>query len=149
VDFRHRFRVRAPLEVVSSFHLRTASLPEITPPPVAVRLTMDPGMLSQGDEMEMELRLGPLALRWTAAIEEVTPRGFTDRQLRGPFARWVHHHRFEPLDSGWTAVIDHVQAELRPHPIWGAVGLAMWLGMPLLFAYRSWATRRRLGRGRR
>jgi ligand-binding SRPBCC domain-containing protein len=148
LEFRHSFRVRAPLDAVASFHRRTTSLPAITPPPVAVRLTRDPGLLSEGDEMEFELRLGPLSMPWTATIDSVSQRGFTDRQLRGPFASWTHHHRFEPLDSEWTEVIDHVRASLRPHPIWGAVGLAMWLSMPFLFAYRSWATRRTLAGAR-
>jgi ligand-binding SRPBCC domain-containing protein len=140
--FRRSFKVRASLEAVAAFHLRTASLPAITPPPVEVYLTRAPAVLGDGDEMEFELRLGPISLPWTARIEAVSPRGFVDRQLRGPFAGWTHHHRFVPLAGGGTEVVDHVEAKLRPHPIWGPVGLAMWLSMPFLFGYRSWATRR-------
>jgi hypothetical protein len=27
---------------------------------------------------------------------------------------------------------------------WGVIGLAMWLGLPFLFAFRAWKTRRLL-----
>jgi hypothetical protein len=30
----------------------------------------------------------------------------------------------------------------RNHPLWAAVGLGMWLGLPVLFAFRSWKTRK-------
>lgn len=146
MNFRHSFRVGAPLDAVVAFHLQPTSLSAITPPPIAVHPTRVPPALVEGTEMEFELRLGPISVPWTARIGDVSRHGFTDRQLRGPFASWTHHHRFEALDSGGTEVIDHVQAALRPHPIWGVVGLAMWAGMPFLFAYRSWATRRTLGR---
>jgi hypothetical protein len=49
-----------------------------------------------------------------------------------------------PDDEGTTEVVDEVEAKLKRHPLWGPVGLAMWLGLPLLFAYRGWKTRRLL-----
>jgi hypothetical protein len=33
---------------------------------------------------------------------------------------------------------------LRSHAIWGLVGLGMWLGLPGLFAFRAWKTKRML-----
>ena len=42
------------------------------------------------------------------------------------------------------AAIGVFEASLKPHPVWGLVGLAMWLGLPLLFAFRGWKTRRLL-----
>jgi hypothetical protein len=37
-----------------------------------------------------------------------------------------------------------LEVPLKAHPLWGAVGLAMWVGLPLLFACRAWKTRRLL-----
>lgn len=139
--FTNQFEVDAPPSAVIDFHRRSASLGAITPPPIVARLQAAPERLGEGDDMSFTLWLGPLPLRWLARIEDVGPEGFSDRQLRGPFAFWLHHHRFEALPDGRTAVHDRVEARLCRHPIWGPVGAMMWLGMPLLFAYRGWRTR--------
>jgi ligand-binding SRPBCC domain-containing protein len=144
--FTHRFEVDAPIEDVAEFHARSSSMGAITPPPIIARVHAAPERLGEGDEMSFTLWLGPLPLRWLARIEDVGPTGFSDVQLRGPFARWEHRHDFEPLGEGRTAVHDRIEAELLRHPIWGPVGISMWLGMPLLFAFRGWRTRRLLGR---
>jgi len=114
----------------------------ITPPPVVVRIRRAPARLDDGDEMDFTMWLGPLPLNWLARIEDVSPNGFTDRQLRGPFREWIHRHTFTPVDETTTAVVDEIELELRAHLWWGVVGLGMWLSLPLLFAYRGWKTRR-------
>lgn len=94
--------------------------------------------------MDFTLWLGPLPIRWLARIENVSGNGFDDRQLRGPFRRWIHRHRFVPVDEQTTKVIDEVEAKLKRHPFWWLVGLSMWVGLPFLFAYRGWQTKRLL-----
>lgn len=141
IRYRHRFRVKAPRELVAEFHRRPGSLAAITPPPVAVRLYHAPARLEDGAEMAFALQLGPISIRWRARIEDVSDSGFTDRQLEGPFRTWVHHHSFEALEDGSTEVIDDVEASLRKHPLWNALGVLLWLGLPVLFAFRAWKTR--------
>ena len=51
-----------------------------------------PEILCSGDELRFTLWLGPLPIRWHAAIESVSDSGFADRQIEGPFAHWVHRH---------------------------------------------------------
>jgi ligand-binding SRPBCC domain-containing protein len=142
VKYKHRFEVDAPLAAVADFHAQSASMGAITPPPVVVRVHRAPARLSDGQKMEFTMWLGPLPVPWLARIEEVSPTGFIDRQLRGPFRCWVHRHTFVPVDETTTAVVDKIELELRSHPWWGLVGLGMWLSLPLLFAYRGWKTRR-------
>lgn len=142
MTFRRAFEVRAPLATVRDFHARAASLLALTPPLMPIRLEQAPAFLQSGDTMTFRVRLGPLPIRWTARIESAGPGGFTDRQLAGPFAEWVHRHTFEPMGPGWTRVEDSIHARLRPHCVWGPVGLMMWIGLPWLFAYRRWKTRR-------
>jgi hypothetical protein len=52
-----------------------------------------------------------------------------------------------PLSPVRTRVDDEIEAEPRRHPLWGTVALQMWLGLPVLFRYREWKTRRLLGEG--
>jgi ligand-binding SRPBCC domain-containing protein len=80
--------------------------------------------------------------------EEIVTASFADRQLRGPFDHWLHRHTFIALDETTTMVMDEIELKFRRHPLWGLVGLGMWLSLPLLFAYRAWKTRQLLDRAR-
>jgi len=144
--YSHHFTVAAPLDEVAQFHRYSASMAEITPPPILVRMHAAPDVLQDGDEMSFTLWTGPIPIRWIARIEQVEPTGFIDRQLAGPFARWVHRHIFVPNGDDSTTVIDVVGAELHRDPFWRTVGLSMWAGLPMLFAYRGWKTKRTLER---
>ena len=142
MKYQHRFEVNAPLAAVAEFHAQSASMGAITPPPVVVRVHRAPARLDDGDEIDFTMWLGPLPLHWLARIEDVSPTGFTDRQLHGPFRHWVHRHTFTPVDETTTAVVDEIKLELRSNLWWKLVGLGMWLSLPLLFAYRGWKTKR-------
>jgi ligand-binding SRPBCC domain-containing protein len=119
----------------------------ITPPPIRVHLQRVPTTLSGGGEMEFTLWFGPLPIHWAARIEDVSESGFTDCLLAGPFAQWVHRHSFVRVDDHTTEVIDQISLQLKPHPYWGPVGLGFRIGLPALFAYRAWKTRRLLEKG--
>jgi ligand-binding SRPBCC domain-containing protein len=142
--YRHRFRVRAPIDEVAKFHSRASSLGAITPPPVSLSTKSDKAELVDGDEVELVLRLGPIAIPWLAKIVDLGPTGFRDVQLDGPFRRWEHIHEFESADGSTTDVVDTIRYELRAHLLWGPVGLAMGMSLPMLFAYRGWKTKRLL-----
>jgi ligand-binding SRPBCC domain-containing protein len=145
-QYRHRFQVYAPLRKVIDFHSHPQSMGAITPPPIIARMQRAPAVLEEGDEMEFTLWVGPLPLRWLALIENVSAEGFTDRQLRGPFQAWEHRHQFAAINENTTEIIDIVNGEVRKHWFWGFVGLAMWVGLPGLFAYRAWKTQKILHR---
>jgi len=143
----HRFRVKSSLPSVATFHQQASSMAAITPPPMRVEIQRAPATLAGGGEMDFTLWFGPLPIRWSARIEDVTEAGFTDRQVSGPFQEWVHRHSFVQVDDHTTEVIDQISLKLKPQLMWGAVGLGFVLGLPVLFAYRGWKTRRLLERG--
>jgi ligand-binding SRPBCC domain-containing protein len=116
----------------------------ITPPPIQVELHRAPAALSSGGPMDFTLWIGPMPIHWAANIEAVSEAGFTDRQLNGPFSEWVHRHTYVKVDEHTTEVIDQISLRLKPHLFWGPVGLGFMLGLPVLFAYRAWKTRRLL-----
>ncbi len=96
--------------------------------------------LGEGSRVELTMWAGPVPIRWLAIHENVRlPSGFTDRQEIGPFKAWRHHHKLREVDSKTTEVIDEVSAEFG-----GLVSRLIWLGLPLIFAYRAWITRRLL-----
>jgi ligand-binding SRPBCC domain-containing protein len=144
MKYRHTFHVGTPLPDVIDFHAQASSLKAITPPLIPMHLHYAPERLGDGDEMAFTMWLGPLPVRWVARVEDVSSNGFLDRQLSGPFASWAHRHTFVAAGEGTTEVVDEVRAQLKRHLLWGLVGLGMWLGLPLLFAFRGWKTRRML-----
>lgn len=144
MKYTHRFTVRAPLAKVAAFHRRATSMAAITPPPIIVQMHRAPVELADNAEVEFTLWMGPLPLRWHALMDQVSENGFRDRMLSGPFASWVHQHRFIPLDDYTTEVVDEIEASLPVSFSRRMIALGMWLGTPLLFAYRAWRTRRLL-----
>lgn len=144
--FTHRFQVRASLEQVAQFHRETETLKLLTPPPIFVQFhRVEP--FGEGSVADFTLWMGPLPVRWQAVHSAVHPtRGFTDTQARGPFLHWQHRHTFEPLDSDTTLVVDEVQVIFGKGLLAGLVSRLMWFGLPLLFTYRAWRTRRAIAR---
>ena len=144
MKYRHTFQVKARLADVVGFHTSATSLKAITPPLIPMQLHNAPEQMGNGDEMDFTMWMGPLPVRWKARVEDASTTGFVDQQVKGPFETWAHRHTFVQLAEGGTEVLDEVEARLKTHALWGLVGLAMWLGLPLLFAYRGWRTRRLL-----
>jgi ligand-binding SRPBCC domain-containing protein len=147
MSFHRSFRVSAPLDAVRRFHQNPTALKRLNPPPLLVRFHRHEP-LAEGSISEFTLWLGPVPVRWTSRHFAVGLEGFTDEQLRGPFRRWVHRHQYRALSEHETRVEDEIDAELRMDPWFGPLGLILWLGLPILFAYRAWATRRAVRRAR-
>jgi ligand-binding SRPBCC domain-containing protein len=144
MKYLHHFRIETPLSSVVAFHQRPTSLGAITPPPIWVQMHRVPANFFTGCIMDFTLWFGPLPIHWVSSIEDVSESGFTDRQLSGPYSTWVHRHSFVRVDDQTTEVIDQISLQLKSHPLWGPVGLGFRLGLPALFAYRAWKTRRLL-----
>jgi ligand-binding SRPBCC domain-containing protein len=132
---------------VFAFFADAANLGRITPAFLDFRiLTPLPVEMRAGALIDYRLRLMGVPLRWRTRIEEWEPgRAFTDVQLAGPYARWVHRHAFEPRDGG-TLVRDRVEYALPLAPL-SAPAHALFVGPALrsIFTYRQAAVRRLLG----
>lgn len=144
--FLNAFTVQASIEQVLEFHMCSANMAAITPPPVIVRVHEAPSRMEEGDEMAFTLWLGPLPIRWRALFEDLSDTGFVDRQIAGPFEIWSHRHNFTAIDDKNTQVNDEVHIRLSSQPLQALIGLGMVLNLPLLFAYRRWKTRQILER---
>lgn len=142
--FEHRFVVKASRIAVLEFHLRPAGLTLLTPPPAIVRIHKGPNVLREGDVLSFTLWLGPLPVYWESVFPEVSDAGFVDTQGKGPFRAWEHRHTFIEINESTTEVIDIVEASLLWHPSKAVIAAIMWASLPLLFAYRTWQTRRQL-----
>lgn len=111
--------VAAGIEETFAFFADPANLQRLTPPQLDFTiLTPLPIDMKAGTLIAYRLRLMGVPFGWLTRIEDWQPgAGFTDVQLRGPYARWVHRHTFEPSAHGGTIVRDRVDYALPLAPL--------------------------------
>jgi ligand-binding SRPBCC domain-containing protein len=139
--------VPIPLVPCFAFFADAANLEAITPPFLRFEIeTPVPVVMENGTRIAYRLRLGGVPMRWVSRIEDWRPgEGFTDVQIEGPYARWVHRHRFV-AGGGGTWVHDEVRYALPLAP-WSDP-IHAWFVRPRLrdiFAYRGRAIASALG----
>ena len=98
-----------PLEQVFEFFSDAMELEKITPEFLKFKvLTPQPISIEQGTLLDYRLKLHGIPIKWRTEISVWEPPfRFVDQQLRGPYHRWHHEHRFEEID-GKTRVSDDV-----------------------------------------
>lgn len=153
-SFSKRTRLAASADEVFAWHARPGALERLTPPWQSIEVEERTGGLKEG--ARVVLRVGPLGRRWVAVHRRLVPgREFVDEQVSGPFARWIHTHRFQPEGPDASVLEDHVEYAL-PCGLLGRIA-GGWLvrsEIARLFRYRHAVTgddlevhRRHQGRG--
>ena len=104
-------RISCDQDEAFAFFSDAHNLERITPGFLRFRvLTPAPIELREGALIDYALRVRGVPLRWQSEITVWDPpHRFIDRQVRGPYRRWVHEHRFVSLDGGGTLVEDRVE----------------------------------------
>lgn len=137
-----------PRAEVFDFFARAENLERITPPELRFRITSQPPIrMRAGARILYELQLFGIRFGWETCIDQwQPPRSFIDRQLRGPYAEWVHTHTFTEVEGG-TRVDDEVHYRLPLAPF----GIVAWpivrLQLRRIFRFRESAIRRLLLEG--
>lgn len=115
--------VPRPLEEVFPFFANARNLERITPPGMGFRITSThPLNMKRNLMIDYQLRIAGIPLRWRSQIADWDPpHSFTDVQLTGPYAEWVHRHEFH-AEGGHTIMRDLVRYSL-PFGILGNLAL--------------------------
>ena len=148
--FEKTTRIDAPPSAVFAFHERPDALKQLIPPWEKAEVVEGGGSLAVGSRVVLKMALGPFSLKWVAEhIEYDPPRLFADRQVSGPFARWVHRHHFDDDGRGGTLLRDEVDYD----PPMGALGrlLGGWFierKLARMFDYRHRKTKEIVEAGR-
>jgi ligand-binding SRPBCC domain-containing protein len=126
------------LEQVWAFFSDPRNLAEITPPWLNFRMvSMSTPQIGEGTRIDYRLRVRGIPLRWRSLIRDWDPpHRFIDEQLKGPYRRWIHEHRFERTDEG-TRVTDRVR-----YSVLGGALVERFLVRPDVERIFEWRTRR-------
>lgn len=135
--------VQAPADALFSWHERTGAFERLAPPWEQVRVRGRSGSIRNGDTLDLEVKLGPLPLRWRARHEAyVEGIQFCDVQEGGPFKKWRHVHHAIPDGDSAAVLRDEIEYELplTPFSSWVS-GRFVLEKFDRMFSYRHRVTR--------
>lgn len=139
-----------PRGEVFDFFADAFNLERITPPFLGFQVvTPAPIAMAPGRLIDYRITLRGIPLKWRTEIAAWDPPvRFIDRQVRGPYAEWVHTHRFSDEDGG-TLVRDEVRYRLwGPAPLMRLVHRALVApDLTRIFEYRHAALLEAFGAG--
>lgn len=107
--YRETF-VKQPPDKVFEFFSKAENLELLTPKWLKFQIvTPLPIAMRQGTVIDYKISLFGIPMNWQSEISAWhPPLSFSDTQLKGPYTKWVHRHRFEEKDGG-TLIIDNVK----------------------------------------
>ena len=111
--FTKKSRIAAPVEPVFQWHSRPGALERLSPPWDPIHVVENPGGIKKGAKAVLKMKAGPVPYTWAAehtAYEE--NRLFRDEQIKGPFSKWIHTHRFEPDGESACFLEDKIEYKL-------------------------------------
>ena len=99
---RASVHVPRPLSEVFAFFSDAHNLEHLTPPMLKfVILTSAPIEMHVGTKIDYRLKIHGVPVRWRSEITYWEPPvRFEDTQLKGPYRKWVHEHRFASEGEG-------------------------------------------------
>ena len=78
-----------------------------------MRIIAEPSEIVDGTRAVIAMKAGPFWTRWVAEHQDCQPgAGFSDVQVKGPFARWKHVHRFSKAKGGASQLSDEIDYRL-------------------------------------
>lgn len=99
--FEHASVLPTTPEALYDWHARPGALTRLSPPWQTVQRLSPEEPLHEDQQVRLRIFMGPVPVPWVARHRDLQrPLGFTDDQVAGPFASWVHTHRFEAAPEG-------------------------------------------------
>jgi hypothetical protein len=97
-SFERRSEISAPVEELFAWHTRPRAFERLIPPWEKIKVLEKQGAITDGSRLVLEVQLGLFqSRRWVAVHSDyIEGQQFRDTQVEGPFAKWIHTHRFFP-----------------------------------------------------
>lgn len=136
--FSRSVRVPVSVQELFAWHERPGAFTRLAPPWDAPRVVSHTGGIRDGAQVELRVHAGPVPTTWRIVHRDyIANEQFVDEMKEGPFAHWVHTHRFRADGPNASVLEDHVEYALPMGALGDAVG--GWYAEDTLervFAYR-------------
>ncbi len=136
--FQKALRVPVAVETLFAWHERPGAFERLSPPWDRPKVLAHSGGIRDGAQVTLQVHAGPVLTTWQLEHRDyIANEQFRDVMTSGPFARWVHTHRFMADGAAASILDDHIEYDL---PL-GALGDAVGGGyaastLERVFAYR-------------
>lgn len=98
--FHFTTKLKADPEAVFAWHESPGAFEALSPPWMDVKVVERSGGIRDGGQVVLSIGVGPLRMRWRLMHQNyIKGQQFQDVQVSGPFDRWTHTHKFEPVVS--------------------------------------------------
>lgn len=114
-----RSEMPVPANELFAWHTRPGAFERLQPPWAPAKVVARQGTIRDGDVAVVRIPMGPLPLttRWVARhFDYVEGERFSDEMVEGPFKKWHHVHRVEPIDATRSALVDDIEYDLPLRP---------------------------------
>lgn len=136
--------IDCPVDATFELFCDATNLQKLTPPELRFEITTPlPIEMKRGAEIEYRIRLFGVPFSWHTEITVWEPGvRFVDEQVAGPFRKWVHEHRFEPVGESSTRIRDEVAYKLPLEPVGSIAHPLVRSRLNRIFAFRECEVRR-------
>jgi uncharacterized protein (TIGR01777 family) len=127
-----------PVDALWAWHTRPGALERLLPPWDRVRVVSRTGGIAEGARVTLAVPFGPARLPWVSEHRDVDPpHRFTDAQIQGPFAHWIHVHAMAADGPSASILEDRIEFAGPAGPVGRAVARrAVLARLPALLRYR-------------
>jgi len=128
-----------PLDKVFAFFADVSNLQRITPPELNFSIVTPLSLeMKCGVTIDFMLSLMGVPFKWQTEISVWNPPNmFVDRQIKGPYAEWVHTHTFRDIGGGKTMMADDVIYALPSQPLGELAHPLVRKQLERIFSYRQ------------
>lgn len=112
--FTKKTKINVPVERLFAWHARNGAINRLTPPWAPLELISRKGQgIEKGVEVRFRMQVMGIPRIWEAEHYDYEENHlFRDRQTRGPFAKWEHHHLFHACGPSASVMEDQVRYRL-------------------------------------
>lgn len=140
--FTRAVRVPVSVETLFAWHERPGAFTRLAPPWNSPRVIEHVGGIRDGARVTLAVRAGPVPTTWRIVHRDyIENQQFVDVMEEGPFAHWVHTHRFSADGPNASVLEDSIEYALPGGAIGDALGSSYAAStLERVFAYRHAVT---------
>ncbi|MCK5684604.1 TIGR01777 family oxidoreductase [bacterium] len=114
MKFNKKTKINVPVTKLFSWHAREGAISRLTPPWTPMKMiSRNKDGIQKGVIVKFKLWLFKIPMTWESEHVEYNENVlFKDKQIKGPFKKWEHTHKFKPDGKDSSIMEDEIEFEL-------------------------------------